>query len=121
MLLNIQYCYDASNVIEGLSSVAVKKHDRTTTVGMYAPNAWGLYDMHGNVDEFVEGSYESNYLQVPDNGAILATGSDSWVVRGGSWFSIAIDMYSAARTKVSIPGNRNIYTGFRVVRTVKNS
>jgi formylglycine-generating enzyme required for sulfatase activity len=111
-------CYDASSVIEGLSSIAGKKHDRTIEVGTYAPNAWGLYDMHGNVMEMVDGSYESNYLLAKNDGSALETGSSSWVKRGGSWNVSAIDLHSAARFNVRAGGFRSNETGFRVVRSL---
>lgn len=112
-------CYDASCVIEGLSSVAGKKHDRTIEVGAYAPNNWGLYDMHGNVMEMVDGSYESNYLLAKNDGSALETGSTWWVTRGGSWSSSAFDLHSAAKFRIECGGFRNNYTGFRVVRSLK--
>src|SRR5262249_50174470 len=62
--------------------------DRTAAVGGYPPNAFGLYDMHGNVWEWGDDWYDPKYSHAspledppgPDEGA-------SRVVRGGSWFS----------------------------------
>jgi formylglycine-generating enzyme required for sulfatase activity len=58
-------------------------------VGRFAPNAFGLYDMIGNVWEWVEDCYEMPYPAAPvDGSAQLATGCDRRGVRGGSWRTI---------------------------------
>ena len=87
---------------------------RTTAVGSYAPNAWGLYDMHGNVLEWCwdwYGTYASGAQTDPrgaDSGAIR-------VLRGGSWDNSA--WYSRSATRIhSPPINRNNRIGFRLVR-----
>jgi len=88
--------------------------ERTTVVGSYAPNAWGLYDMHGNVLEWCwdwYGTYASGAQTDPrgaDSGAIR-------VLRGGSWDNSA--WYSRSATRIhSPPINRNNRIGFRLVR-----
>jgi formylglycine-generating enzyme required for sulfatase activity len=92
--------------------------DRTTEVGKYAPNAWGLYDMHGNVWEWVWGCYAADYggtagTVTDPSGA--ASVSDR-VRRGGSWNSVGQDLRSAFRAN-SIPTDQSFYFGFRVVRS----
>jgi len=69
--------------------------DRTTAVGSYAPNAWGLYDMHGNVWEWCSDWYGTNYPggSVSDpRGPISGT---SRVDRGGGWYHYADGCRSA--------------------------
>jgi formylglycine-generating enzyme required for sulfatase activity len=54
-------------------------------VGSFAPNAFGLHDMHGNVSEWVEDCYHDNYSRAPTDGSPWTTGDCRRVVRGGSW------------------------------------
>jgi len=88
--------------------------NRTSAVGSYAPNAWGLYDMHGNVWEWCwdwYGGYPSRAQNDPDG---ASSGSDR-VLRGGSWSHSAAGVRSAYRSSYT-PAYRNSYGGFRVVR-----
>jgi formylglycine-generating enzyme required for sulfatase activity len=64
---------------------------RTTKVGSYPPNAWGLYDMHGNVLQWCKDRYDANY-QFADNQA-----TSDRVARGGVLFFFAMDCRSARR------------------------
>lgn len=89
--------------------------DRTTSVGSYAPNAWGLYDLHGNVWEWCQdwyGTYSGGSVSDPQG-----PGMGSWrVFRGGSWNYYAFPCRSAFRggSFVSPPSRWNL-VGFRVV------
>ena len=54
--------------------------------GVISPNAWGLYDMHGNAAEWVEDCWHDNYEGAPMDGSAWLQGQCSYrVVRGGSW------------------------------------
>ena len=96
--------------------------NKTHPVGEKAPNVWGLYDMHGNVWEWVEddwqGSY-SSYNGAPDDGrAWVENSRGSYrVLRGGSWFNAAQDCRSAMRYSFA-PGYRDGGVGFRLSRSV---
>jgi formylglycine-generating enzyme required for sulfatase activity len=60
---------------------------QTTPVGTFPPNAFGLCDMHGNVWEWCQDVYHSNYQGAPSNGSAWLTGGDgNRLLRGGSWF-----------------------------------
>jgi formylglycine-generating enzyme required for sulfatase activity len=92
---------------------------KTHPVGEKEPNAWGLYDMHGNVWEWVEDDYHGSYTGAPDDGrAWIDSPRDSArVVRGGSWGLGARDCRSATRI-IYGPGDRNGSMGFRLSRSV---
>jgi|GEM_PF-3602483 len=81
-------------------------------VGRKRPNAWGLYDMHGNVWEWCRGWYDKSYGGDATDPAGPASG---WlrVYRGGSWVSDARLCRSASRDS-NVPGIRDYYLGFRL-------
>jgi formylglycine-generating enzyme required for sulfatase activity len=84
-------------------------------VGKKTPNAWGVYDMHGNVYEWVwDWCGESTYTGSAANPRGPATGSDR-VARGGSWDCDARLVRSAVRESLD-PDSRSGDLGFRVVR-----
>jgi formylglycine-generating enzyme required for sulfatase activity len=87
---------------------------RTTTVGSYAPNAFGLYDMHGNVWERCSDRYDGAYYPVspPENPAGPSIGGYH-VARGGSWNIDPVGCRSAARNGF-VPSYRNEDVGFRI-------
>jgi formylglycine-generating enzyme required for sulfatase activity len=84
----------------------------TEPVRNYAPNAWGLYDMHGNVVEWCLDSW-SNYSAGPATDPFV-TGGPTRVLRGGHWFSASSFCRSAYRSSNNT-GFRDDRTGFRVV------
>ena len=87
----------------------------TATVGSYLPNAWGLYDMHGNVLEWCLDWYGA-YPGTTSDPAGAASGSLR-VLRGGSWCSYANYCRSAFRGS-NIPFIRYYSIGFRAARTL---
>jgi formylglycine-generating enzyme required for sulfatase activity len=88
---------------------------RTHTVGSKKANAWGLYDMHGNVYQWCYDWYDKDYYSKGDNKDPEGPKSgDSRVLRGGCWGGIARDCRSADRNDFD-PGDGYINIGFRVV------
>jgi formylglycine-generating enzyme required for sulfatase activity len=83
----------------------------------YAPNAWGLYDMHGNVWEWCQDVFQPYDLQ-PATDPLVEQGGRLRVRRGGSWFKHGYSCRSANRA-FGHPASRLKTTGFRVVREVK--
>ncbi len=89
----------------------------TVPVGSFAPNGFGLYDMHGNVWEWVQDCYGS-YAAAPNDGsAAEQKGCSFRVLRGGSWNLDPWGLRSAMRHRDST-GNRYASFGFRVARTL---
>ncbi len=92
--------------------------NRTHPAGRKLPNAFGLYDMHGNVAEWCQDWYHDGYAAAPDDGsAWLSTRPgqrELRVLRGGSWDNLAFYMRSARRD-ADEPGIRGSIIGFRVV------
>ena len=87
--------------------------NRTTQVKSFPPNAWGLYDMHGNVWEWCQdwyGDYPSDSVTDPQG----PPSGDHRVLRGGSWVSSARLCRSAVRLW-GTPGDRHYRFGFRLV------
>jgi formylglycine-generating enzyme required for sulfatase activity len=86
--------------------------DRTHTVGLLEPNAWGLYDMHGNVSEWCSDLY-GEYPKVSVSDPVGPREGSHRVIRGGSWLYLSEDCRSATRSH-SDPLGSGTYGGFRV-------
>ena len=110
---------DYAGNLDAMAWYYTNSGNKTHPVGQKQPNAWGLYDMHGNVWEWCQDWYDSRYYsqsqavdpQGPSAGSLR-------VPRGGGWNCGAVRCRSAFRSSNS-PGARRAALGFRLVRTAR--
>jgi formylglycine-generating enzyme required for sulfatase activity len=94
--------------------------EKTTKVGIFPANPFGLYDMCGNVWEWCEDGWHENYINAPIDGSAWTSLSSIQVLRGGSWINFPRGCRSASRYN----GDRDVRVcilsniGFRVVCVV---
>jgi formylglycine-generating enzyme required for sulfatase activity len=87
-------------------------------VGSFGPNAFGLYDMAGNVWQWTQDCFYGNYDGAPSDGSAVTTGDcGRRAMRGGSWNDVPRNIRAAVRDGDSI-GERDEEVGFRVGRTL---
>jgi formylglycine-generating enzyme required for sulfatase activity len=109
-------CGDLESGLEAMGWYNQNSGRKTYPVGQKEPNAWGLFDMHGNVHEWTwdwYGAYPNGSVNDPLGDS---NGSDR-VVRGGSWCDVARFCRSAFRGGIS-PGARYGNLGFRLSRSL---
>jgi formylglycine-generating enzyme required for sulfatase activity len=95
---------------------------QTAPVGSFAPNAFGLHDMLGNVWVWVEDCYHANYDGAPDGESAWTTGDCKFqVIRGGAWNLYPQALRSASRSAPTSAGLRGFQLGFRIGRTLEIS
>jgi formylglycine-generating enzyme required for sulfatase activity len=105
------------------ANFAESKLGKTTQVGLYPANPWGLYDMHGNVWEWTQDVWHGSYFGAAANGSPRTEGTNAnpgcyRVIRGGSWASNPWALRSALRNRHSCD-SRNGLVGFRIARTLR--
>lgn len=106
--------YDGNSSYNG--SPKGEYRQKTLPVDSFAANAWGLYNVHGNVWEWVADCYQDSYADAPDNGAAAEVkGCPQRVLRGGSWFHVPLILRSANRDWFT-PDSCSVNWGFRVAR-----
>ena len=92
---------------------------RTVTVQSFAPNPWGLHQVHGNLWDWVEDCFQDSYDGAPTDGSARTAGPcTARVIRGGSW--VNSPKYLRAAARVSYPADtRDRDMGFRVARSLQ--
>jgi formylglycine-generating enzyme required for sulfatase activity len=95
--------------------------ERTTAVGSYRPNAWGLYDMHGNAQEWCQDWYDEKYYKASPGSDPEgpATKTERRVVRGGGWWWSGENCRSARRLSWW-PDKSDYMSGIRVAVTARD-
>jgi formylglycine-generating enzyme required for sulfatase activity/predicted Ser/Thr protein kinase len=100
------------------SASGLKSKDRqeTTNVGSFPPNAFGLYDMHGNVWEWCADPWHANYVGAPSDGSVWESGGNKAlpIRRGGSWDTTRPGFCRAASRHKGMPNFTHGFFGFRV-------
>jgi formylglycine-generating enzyme required for sulfatase activity len=111
------YFGDDANQLGDYAWYGGNSQNTTHPVGQKKPNAWGLYDMIGNVWEWCEDNWHDNYIGAPTDGsAWIKNGNDNRsLLRGGSWGINPNYCRSAIRNDYIRRDYRNYYYGFRVV------
>ncbi|WP_414621787.1 SUMF1/EgtB/PvdO family nonheme iron enzyme [Calothrix sp. CCY 0018] len=105
------------NARKNFANEPLGKHlQKTTAVGQFPPNTFGLYDMHGNVWEWCLDNWHNNYDKAPTDGStwINNNNRDRKVVRGGSW-DYKSDFCRSANRDNNPPGFNINPVGLRVV------
>ncbi len=108
------YCGDH---IYGMGPKGIYRHE-PTLMGIFPPNGFGLYDMHGNVWEWCTDAWHDDYQGAPMDGSSCSSGENHpmRVARGGSWHETPDHCRSAVRLKLD-PGDKEDYFGFRVAQS----
>jgi formylglycine-generating enzyme required for sulfatase activity len=116
---------------ENMADLSLKEYDadaavanckdgyaNTAPVGSFKPNPWGLYDILGNVSEWVADCYVDNYDTAPKDGSAVKTPNcTTRLGRGGSWVSNPSVLRAASRIS-GPPDDRDDDVGFRLARSV---
>ena len=96
--------------------------DRTAPVGSFQANGFGVYDMHGNVWEWVEDCWNDRYRRAPSDGSAWLRGDcEQRVFRGGTWYhspEVLRSSYRSTYVTSFSTGYRSSGVGFRVARTL---
>jgi formylglycine-generating enzyme required for sulfatase activity len=110
--------YDGNYVYEGGGSKGEYRRG-TVPVGNFDPNPWGLYNVHGNVWEWCEDTWQGNYDGAPTDGSawISDAAESGRVVRGGSWGDSPGSLRAAQRYGFAVVDGS---IGFRLARTLKS-
>ncbi|WP_395644775.1 formylglycine-generating enzyme family protein [Terricaulis sp.] len=98
------------------ANYATSGYRETRAVGSYAPNAFGLYDMHGNVSELVQDCFQRRYWHAPTNGAAIEHDACYYrIARGGAWSTHVSNVRVANRIRLAgVAASASV--GFRVAR-----
>jgi serine/threonine-protein kinase PpkA len=117
-------CLDSSQAnVDGTrppaGCAASQYRPQTLPVASFEPNAWGLYDMHGNVWEWTADCWNEDYRGASTQGSAWMDGNcDRAVIRGGSWYGVSAHARSANRNSLTRDSRLNL-VGFRPARDLR--
>ena len=115
------YKYAGSNEADAMAWYRENSGDRTHPVGQKEANEVGVYDMSGNVWEWVADCWNASYAGAPTDGLTWESGEcGRRVVRGGSWYVNPGFLRSSNRDWLD-SGVRDVYSGFRIARTLSKT
>jgi formylglycine-generating enzyme required for sulfatase activity len=107
---------DRGNYMRGF--LGIRGNNKVVQVGSYPANPFGLYEMHGNVCEWVEDRWHTDYKEAPTDGSAWLEGEGSKVLlRGGDFYNSTKNLRAASRFNW-YPDLRSHHNGFRVARTL---
>ena len=112
-----KYCFgDDEGKLGSYAWYDKNSENKTHPVGKKSSNAWGLHDMHGNVEEWCEDIWHDNYQGAPSDGTAWINGGDRdrKVLRGGSWDDSAWFCRAAYRLRINAR-KQDCNIGFRVI------
>jgi formylglycine-generating enzyme required for sulfatase activity len=113
------HTYCGSDAVGAVAWYDMNSGGKKQPVAKKRPNAWGLYDMSGNVMEWVEDCYHDNYIGAPTDGSKwMDKDCINAVVRGGSWFVDLASARAASRNYVPYSLRYEVGAGFRVMRSM---
>jgi formylglycine-generating enzyme required for sulfatase activity len=118
--VNIMQANYAGTAVSYNGSPRGNYRQATMPVTSFSPNPFGLYNVHGNVWEWVEDCWHDNYSGAPADGSAWtnACSGVGRVIRGGSWLSSPAILRAAYRNTYP-PGERSDFIGLRLARTLQ--
>jgi formylglycine-generating enzyme required for sulfatase activity len=115
--------YDASFAYPGKGGEMGEYRRRTMPVDAFRPNPWGLYQVHGNVYEWVQDCWRDTYAGAPTDGSAWVTRDcERRVMRGGSWNFAPWHARAASRCQIAAAAFANggvVGVGMRVARDLR--
>ena len=110
------YTYAGSNNLDSVGWYGGNSKSRTQPVAQLKPNALGLYDLSGNVWEWMEDCWYDSYIGAPTDGSARRSGECTLIVlRGGSWSNLSSNCRVAYRLRY-LPNDRDFNLGFRLAQ-----
>lgn len=112
-----QQNYCGGDTVESVAWYSKNSSEIPHSTAQKQANAWGLYDMSGNVWEWVEDNFHVDYNGAPDDGTAWHGENVQHVIRGGAW-NLIPELVRATVRSAGAPVLKDYYYGFRLVRTL---